>query len=128
MTEAVRCRVLLVDDEAIIRRALRRLLEPQHEVVLAESGESALASMRSGEHYDVILCDLMMPDMTGMELYERLIAEQSPYAERMIFMTGGACSKRSRDFLEDCARPVIEKPIERTALLHALASVAAPPA
>jgi PAS domain S-box-containing protein len=128
VNESVRCKVLLVDDEPMIRRALRRLLEPQHEVVLAESGEAALASLMSGAHYDVVLCDLMMPDMTGMEIYERLLAAQSPYAERMIFMTGGAFSKQSRDFLDDCDRPVIEKPIERRALLHALTSVAAPPA
>jgi PAS domain S-box-containing protein len=125
--DSSRRKVLLVDDEVMIRRALRRLLEPQHEVVLADSGEWALDSIMSGTHYDVILCDLMMPDMTGMEIYERLIAESSPLAARMVFMTGGAFSQRSREFLDECGRPVISKPIERTALLHAVTIAAAPP-
>ncbi|MEJ7602663.1 MAG: ATP-binding protein [Kofleriaceae bacterium] len=121
--EGPRRRVLLIDDEPMIRRAMRRILEPQHEVVLADSCVQAFEMMNGGPPIDVIVCDVMMPNMTGMELYERLVAEHSPLAERIIFMTGGAFSERSSQLLADCRRPVIEKPIERSVLLRALAAI-----
>ena len=121
--DAPRRRVLLIDDEPMIRRALRRILEPQHEVVLADSCEQAFEHLGLNPAFDVILCDVMMPNMTGMELYERLAAERSPLADRIIFMTGGAFSERSSELLADCHRPVVEKPIEKSVLLRAVAAI-----
>src|SRR5262249_34259954 len=71
-------RVLVIDDEAQVGRAIRRTLEPHHRVTWVGSPREALARLRSGERFDVILCDIIMPDMTGMELFEVL---RSDYPE-----------------------------------------------
>jgi CheY-like chemotaxis protein len=121
--EARRLRVLLVDDEAAIRRMLRRMLEPAHDVIDAEHGRAALDQLRGGADVDVVVCDLMMPGMTGMELYAHLSAERPTVARRMIFMTGGAFTARSREFIATCDRPMLQKPIDRATLRRAIASV-----
>lgn len=121
--EARRRRVLLVDDEAAIRRMLRRMLEPSHDVIDAEHGRAALDQLRGGADVDVVVCDLMMPEMTGMELYAHLAAEHPTVARRVIFMTGGAFTSRSREFIATCDRPMLQKPIDRATLRRAIASV-----
>ena len=108
---------MLVDDDAALRRSMKRLLERVHDVFIADSGESALAELRrDGDRYDVILCDLMMPHMTGMQLYERIVGERPDLARRFVFMTGGAFSKRLLEFLAECARPVLDKPFDLATL------------
>ena len=62
--------------------------------------------------YDVILCDLMMPDVTGMDLYEQLRREQPAIAERIVFVTGGSFTRRSSEFLETIAHRSLEKPFD----------------
>ena len=125
LLEGPRRRLLVVDDEAPIRRAMTNLLEPQHDVFLADGGESALQQIRSGAHFDAILCDLMMPETTGMDLYDRLREEAPGLARRTIFMTGGAFSARSSEFLATCGRPHLEKPFDRDTLARALATLEA---
>jgi PAS domain S-box-containing protein len=121
-----RRRVLLVDDEAPIRRALHRMLKPAHDVFVADSGEAALAELLANGHcYDVILCDLMMPHMSGMQVYDRLAGECAEITQRFIFMTGGAFSKRSTEFLAECDRPVLEKPFDLATLARAVTQVTA---
>ena len=118
-----RRRILLVEDEGPIRRAMRRLLEPVHQLVAVDSAERALEEVLSGAHYDVILCDLMMPRMSGMELYSRLESAAPAFTRRMIFITGGAFSQGARDFLRTCDRPVLDKPIDTAALARAIADI-----
>lgn len=115
-----RRRILVVDDEPNLRRAIRRMLEPHHDVRLVESGQSALEHLLAGETYDVILCDLMMPHTTGMDVFDRLVGVGSPLAQRMVFMTGGAFSQRSSDFLSESAQPCLEKPFNRGDLLRTI--------
>ncbi len=121
--ELPRRRILLVDDEAPIRRAMSHLLQPTHEIVVADGGESALQQIRSDGQFDVILCDLMMPHMTGMDLYDRLCVEAPSLAKRTIFMTGGAFSQRSSQFLATSGCIHIEKPFDRETLARALAAL-----
>ena len=64
--------VLVVDDDPLVSRALARALG-DCEVVVTSDARDALASIESGERFDVIVCDLMMPDMTGMDLYDALL-------------------------------------------------------
>lgn len=120
-----RCRILVVDDEPLVRRAVTRMLESSHTVVTTDSGDAALTEVRSGALYDVILCDLMMPHMTGIELYKRLEADGSPLARRIVFMTGGAFSQDSADFVASSEHLVIEKPLDRAALSRAILAKAA---
>jgi signal transduction histidine kinase/ActR/RegA family two-component response regulator len=119
-----RLRVLVVDDEPEIRRALQRILRGKHEVALCANGAEALAHLVAGERYDVILCDLLMPEMTGIELFKEIEERFRSQAERVVFLTGGATSESSRIFIEQQSTRVVNKPfhpaeIEAAVLAHA---------
>jgi signal transduction histidine kinase/CheY-like chemotaxis protein len=107
-----RGRLLLIDDEPLLLAALSRTLEPEHEVEGFSGAGPALERLRAGERYSLILCDVMMPEMTGLELYETLAREVPEQAERMVFLTGGAFSAASRALLEATRRPCVDKPFE----------------
>lgn len=116
-----RGRILVVDDEPPITRALRRMLHRDHDVVLCESGSAALALLGSDSDFDVILCDLMMPQVSGMELHRRLSALDSGLERRVIFMTGGVFSEDDRAFLDGVENLCVNKPIDRDALRQIVA-------
>ncbi len=107
-----RARVLVVDDEAIITVTLRRLLARDHEVVTATRAIEALQRIQSGERFDLILCDLMMPQMTGMELHDKIVAIDHDQATRIVFLTGGAFTPTARRFLDRVPNHRIEKPFD----------------
>jgi CheY-like chemotaxis protein len=115
---------LVIDDEPEIRRALDRILRGRHKVVLCANGAEALERLIAGDRFDVILCDLLMPEMTGIELFAEIEHHFRNQAERMVFMTGGATSESSRQFIEDHSTRVVHKPfhpaeIEAAVLAHA---------
>src|SRR5690606_31677090 len=107
-----RGKVLVVDDEPMIAKAVQRILSPQHEVVGIESADEVLKRIGAGEHFDVILCDLMMPQMTGMDLHAEISRVALEQAGRMIFLTGGAFTPRARAFLDETPNLHIDKPFE----------------
>jgi PAS domain S-box-containing protein len=109
-------RVLIVDDEPLVAGALRRCLGGAHEVTVTTSAEDALDRIGGGARFDLILCDLMMPQMTGMELHDRLHALVPEQAARMVFVTGGAFTKSAQDFLETVAGRYLEKPFRPDAV------------
>jgi CheY-like chemotaxis protein len=109
---ARRGRVLVVDDEQLITNAVRRLLSIKHDVTIASDGEEALSRMHSGERFDVIVCDLMMPSMTGMELHAQLRALAPDQASKMIFLTGGTFTDDARTFLDKSPNVRVEKPFD----------------
>ncbi|MEY2933447.1 MAG: hypothetical protein RL033_4196 [Pseudomonadota bacterium] len=102
-------RVLVVDDDVFVGRSIRRLLRPQHEVTLALSGRQALNLLRNGE-YDVIFCDVMMPEMTGMELHAMVSKQDARLSERFVFITGGPFTPEARGLLDRVTNPCIQKP------------------
>ncbi len=108
----LRGRLLLVDDEPFILRVVNLVLGKDHEVVTRESAVEALALIAAGERFDLILCDLMMPQMTGEALHGELVRLAPEQAERMIFLTGGAFTPASQQFLADSSIEYIEKPFE----------------
>ena len=108
---APRARVLLVDDEPLIAGALQRALG-DYEIDVAASAQDALNRLLAGERFDVILCDLLMPGMTGMDLSDELGRSFPGQAARMIFITGGAFTDRARTFLERSSQPCLDKPFE----------------
>ncbi len=120
---AGRMRLLLVDDDPLVLRAMRRQLEREHDVLAATSGQECLALLRHGEKFDAILCDLMMPVITGMQLYDAMAEEFPRDAERMVFVTGGAFTERAQQFLERVPNPRVAKPIDADALRTALAAL-----
>jgi CheY-like chemotaxis protein len=68
--------------------------------------------MSTGERFDVILCDLMMPQMTGMDLHAELRKLDAGCADRIIFLTGGAFTPAARAFLDDVPNQRVEKPFD----------------
>lgn len=112
---AGRARVLIVDDEVMVARALGRALATDHDVTMVWSGREALERC-GGETFDVILCDLMMPDVTGMDVYESLSENNAEMAHRVVFVTGGAFTKKAQDFLRTVPNPHLEKPLDINAL------------
>ncbi len=111
-----RGRVLVVDDEAFVRAAVVRLLRAEHDVVEVESGHAAEFVLISDDRFDVILTDLLMPDVSGMDLYERLAASRPDLAARVVFMTGGVFTQRATTFLQGLSNTRIEKPIDSASL------------
>ena len=111
-----RGRVLVIDDEPMMARAVQRLLDGEHDVVVSSDPLGAVEQVRAGARFDAILCDLMMPTMSGMDVYEAIARVESEQARRMVFMTGGAFTPRAVQFLETVANPRIEKPLEHSAL------------
>jgi signal transduction histidine kinase len=119
----VRGRVLVVDDDAAIGRALARSLSEHHAVFVTKRGEEALQWIVAGERFDAILSDLMMPEMSGMALHKELQTIAPDQAERMIFLTGGAFTASAREFLDRVGNPRVEKPMELTNVLAIIAGL-----
>jgi PAS domain S-box-containing protein len=119
---ALAARVLVIDDEAAVGRSLRLLLAPENDVVAVTSGRDALSRLEAGERFDAILCDLMMPDISGIELYNRLARVAPDQQDRIIFMTGGAFTQQARDFLAKIDRPHLDKPFTEGQLRRAIES------
>jgi PAS domain S-box-containing protein len=112
-----RARILVVDDEPLVLDLVRRILQPEHDVETVPCAREALTLVLRGEPYALILCDLMMPDMNGAELYARLAHDAPEAACRLAFMTGGAVSAAGEDALERAQNPRLEKPFQARELL-----------
>jgi len=111
-----RGRLLIVDDEPVIAETLAQLLSDRHDVDVATSASRALDRMAEFAHYDVILCDLVMPGMTGMQLHAKVEERHPTLATRMRFMTGGAFLPEAETFLRDGKHQAIQKPFDLNAL------------
>jgi DNA-binding NtrC family response regulator len=112
-----RGRVLVVDDDALVSGAIRRTLSRENDVEVLVSARQALAQLTAQElRYDIVLCDLMMPEMTGMDLFEALQRSAPKVAERVVFITGGAFTPAARTFLDRVENPRVEKPFDPEAL------------
>jgi CheY-like chemotaxis protein len=111
-----RC-VLVIDDEPLILRIVASILGADHDITCESRADLALDRIRRGERYDAILCDLMMPQLTGMDLYDALIEIAPKQARCMLFVTGGAFTARGRAFIDRVPNATIEKPFGAAALL-----------
>jgi DNA-binding NtrC family response regulator len=83
-----------------------------HDVVVVQSGREALALLEKDDGFDRVFCDLMMADLTGMDLYARLAERRSGCLSRFVYMTGGGFTDRAREFLQKVSAPRIDKPFE----------------
>ncbi|MCA9676774.1 MAG: response regulator, partial [Myxococcales bacterium] len=119
-----RLRVLVVDDEPLVRRMLAVVLSRRHDVVLAENGRDALAEIQRGAEFDAIVCDLMMPELNGMELFEAVSTAIPALATRFVFITGGALGPRLAKFLDDVDAPTLYKPFQMQVVLDAVHAAA----
>jgi ligand-binding sensor domain-containing protein/signal transduction histidine kinase/CheY-like chemotaxis protein len=110
----VRGRVMIVDDDVMVSSAVRRTLAREHDVEVVTSSRQALELLLGpkGQEVDVILCDLMMPDLTGMELHVELTAAVPAVAKRMVFLTGGAFTPAARAFMDRVENERVDKPFD----------------
>ena len=102
---------------------LKRLLDRDYQVTTVTSIAKALELVEEGRAFDAILCDLMMPEGTGMDLHARLMNRNPQLARRMIFVTGGAFTPAAEEFLQRPDIRHLEKPITFDQLRRALAEV-----
>jgi signal transduction histidine kinase len=112
-----RRRILAVDDEVLLLKAYRRMLNEHHDVTTSLGAREALRLLEKDRSFEVILCDLQMPDMSGMELYAAVRARHPGLAERFVFVTGGAFSSEAKRFLEESDCAVMSKPFRVEELL-----------
>ena len=110
--------VLVVDDERAVGVSLARVLRG-HDVTVVTSAKEALDRILADEHFDVVLADLMMPEMSGMDLYDELARRRPRLAERMVFVTGGAFTPAAKEFLDRVPNERLDKPFT-TAAVRAL--------
>jgi PAS domain S-box-containing protein len=104
-----RLRLLVIDDEPLVGRALARLL-CEHDVVVEIRAQSALERLRAKEPCDAILCDLMMPELSGMQFYEQVRREMPAMSDKILFMSGGAFGDEAAAFVHRMGDRVFEKP------------------
>ncbi len=107
-----RGRVLVIDDEETLAHAMRRFLQQDHDVEAVTSARAALDLVLAGNRYDVVLCDVMMPQITGMDFHAELLEIDRAQADRVVFITGGAFTETARAFLAATTNPKIEKPFD----------------
>ncbi len=112
---------VIVDDEPMILAALSRALASEYDIGAVASGREALDRIRAVDRFDVLLCDLMMPQMTGMDLHGEISRSAPDVARRMVFMTGGAFTSAAREFLDRVPNPCLEKPFDLDNLRVAVA-------
>jgi two-component system, cell cycle sensor histidine kinase and response regulator CckA len=107
-----RVRILVVDDEPVIGAVLRRIFSRSYDVTVVEHGKVALSMIDAGAEFDVVLCDVVMPDVTGPQVYEAVRTRHPRLLDRFVFITGGALHEKSRRFLASIANPVLYKPFD----------------
>ena len=109
-------RVLVIDDEPTLGALVKAVLDGV-DVEVETTATSALARLNAGEHFDRILCDVMMPELTGMDFYEQVGEDVRP---NIVFVSGGAFTERARTFLASVPNRRLQKPFDAAALAGAL--------
>lgn len=103
-------RVLVIDDEPLVRTTIARMLAREYTITVAADAQAALAMISAGERFEVILCDVSMSGMSGIELHAALSQRQPDQARRMVFLSGGAFTGDTIDFLRQMNHRHLEKP------------------
>jgi PAS domain S-box-containing protein len=122
-----RLRVMVVDDEPLVIEMLERILRREYDVVAVSCGRDALDQVDSGKWFDAIVSDVMMPNMTGLELLEELVERAPDQAKRLIFLSGGVFTQETRRRLAELGTLQLEKPISTKDLRRSVLSVASEP-
>jgi CheY-like chemotaxis protein len=110
----------VVDDEPFIATALAELLADEYEAVATTSAREALDRVLRGQRYDAILCDVCMPEMSGLDLHDEIARRMPALARRVIFITGGVKEHAAAERLDSLPNPILLKPIDLSVLRWAL--------
>ena len=124
--EGRRGRILVIDDEPLVGAAIRRILIPHHDADVVTSGREALLRLATGVSYDAVFCDLMMPEMSGPQVYEAINATDPELARRIVFISGGAFTESVRAFVDRVANVTLDKPFEVGKVLAVVAQFLQP--
>ncbi len=103
-------RILVIDDDAAVAKMIAHILRTAHDVVIEGSPRAALARLDTDRLFDLILCDITMPELSGIQVYEAIAALDRGLAARVAFMTGGGLSSEEDGFLSDAGVPRLAKP------------------
>lgn len=118
-------RVLVVDDEPLVAESVRRVLAEEFDVSSTTDALEALARLTCGDWYDVVLCDVMMPKLNGVQLRDRVHAQYPELAARIILVTGGIVVPSVEQMLERVPNLVLTKPFDFAGLRDFIRSRAA---
>jgi CheY-like chemotaxis protein len=118
-----RARVLVVDDDELVAAVFKAALD-RHDVTVCQSGRLAIEAL-AAEEFDAVVCDLMMPDTSGIDVWEAVQLVSPERARRMLFLTGGAFTDRARTFVAQQAERVLYKPVRAAELRRAVEAVLA---
>lgn len=116
-------RVLIIDDEPAILAVYPEVLGSDYFVAVASTGRRALELIEREPEFDVILCDYMLPDLDGREMYEELKVRAPHMLDRLMFCSGGLVSERAREFVDSIENPMLEKPIPIDRLCEEIANL-----
>ena len=111
-----RARILVIDDDQAVLRAYRRMLSSRHDVVLATGGAEGLDLLERDDAFDIVLCDVMMPQVDGPMVYDALALRAPEVVGRLVFCSGGAFTPRAKEFLGSVRNTFLHKPIDPEAL------------
>jgi signal transduction histidine kinase len=118
-----RLRILMIDDEPNILKSYKRALGASHDLVFASHGQEALEAICTNGDFDLVVCDVSMPTMSGMQLFEHVRENEPALAARFVFATGGATQKSVEQFLASIPNLVLEKPFEMRVLRELVADL-----
>jgi two-component system cell cycle sensor histidine kinase/response regulator CckA len=104
--------LLVVDDEPLVRSALRRVLGGQHAITCPKTLAEALALIVGGMRFDLILCDLVAPGLAGTAFYDEILGRDPEQARRIVFLTGGTFAPSTVQFLSSVPNRRIAKPCD----------------
>jgi signal transduction histidine kinase/ActR/RegA family two-component response regulator len=111
-------RILVLDDDPRVGRAVKTILS-NHEVITYDKAEEAIHAVRNGV-FDLVICDVMMPDINGIQVRDLMLRDRPDLTNRWIFMSGGIFGTALSQDIRESSVPLIDKPIEKEVLLHAL--------
>ncbi len=119
-------RILVIDAEPVAATAIRRTLEPEHQATCVASVREGWALIERGEVFDAVLCDLVLPEVTGMDFYDDLLRARPDVARRVIFMSSAPLSRRAEEFVASVSNRCLDRPfapeILRVAVRQTLAA------
>ncbi|HET9932680.1 MAG TPA: response regulator [Polyangiaceae bacterium] len=116
-------RILVVDDEVAVGRTIQRILRDRYDVTFESNSSTAAYQLLLGEDYDVIVCDVVMPTMSGIDLFKVVSAARRELAARFVFMSGGVHSPEALSFFEKGPNVLINKPFTTARVVAAIDSV-----
>jgi CheY-like chemotaxis protein len=115
-----RAKVVIIDDEELLAELLSQWIERDHDVTTFTDPRAALDAIRKMDRCDVIFCDLMMPGVTGMDIHAQLVNDGRGWDKRMVFITGGAFTPQTAEFLNRVPNLRLEKPFEMSVVSNVI--------